>query len=120
MRSRFRFSIRLLLVLPLLVAIWLAGAKMTQRYGTTQVSQWLAAKDREGTYATYEAPFLLSTGTIRLVSGTQAETNKQYYLWLFGAVLQIPLNRKFNDTIGPGNSFSDIGVRRLQNAWERK
>ncbi len=48
-----------------------------------------------------------------MVDTNIVQPKEQYFLWLFGTVLELPFERHFTDTIGPENSMMEIAERRL-------
>ena len=114
MKLRPRFSLRTLLLLPVCVGLFFALGAITRTYGTPQMKTWLKENDGGGR-ALYEGPLLFSQASLGMApkSLTVTQTKERYFLWLFGAVYELPFERTYVDTIGPGNSIDDIAKRRL-------
>ena len=114
MKLRPRFSLRTLLLLPALVGLFYLFGQFTRNHGTPQVNTWLK-ENRSGGKAIYEGPFLFSQASLSMApkSRTVTQTNERYFLWLGGPVFELPFQRNYTDTIGPGVSLNDIAEKRL-------
>lgn len=112
MKLRLRFSLRTLLLIPVCVGLVFALGQITRTYGTPQMHAWMK-ENRNGQHAVYEGPLLFSVSKIKFSSNSVAHTERCYYLWLLGAVLEFPLKRHYDDIIGPESSTIDIMERRL-------
>ncbi|MEZ6151851.1 MAG: hypothetical protein R3C09_17225 [Pirellulaceae bacterium] len=112
MKSRLRFSLRTLLLIPVCVGLIFALGQLTRTYGTPDMHAWMK-ENRNGQHTAYEGPLLFSASKIKFSSNNVAHTERTYYLWLLGAVLEVPLKRHYDDRIGPGNSTIDIMERRM-------
>ena len=71
-------------------------------------------ENRNGRSVIYEGPLLFSQSSLSPRSPTVTQTEERYFLWIFGAVLELPFRRHYTDTILPGNSIMDIAERRLR------
>lgn len=114
MKARLRFSLRTLLLIPVCVGLFFALSQITRSYGTPQMQAWMK-ENGNGQSAVYEGPLLFSVTRVKFSSKNPsvAHTERSYYLWLVGAVLELPLKRNYDDIIGPGNSIIDITERRM-------
>ena len=95
-RLRLRFSIRTLLVLPLLVAMYFALAAATKRYGREDVAR-VFETEHGGGLPGYVAPLIFEHWTMRATGGPNASPNAEvtahYYVWFFGYVWHTPYVR---------------------------
>ncbi len=112
MKPRLRYSLRTLLLIPVAIGLFFAIGQITRSYGTPQMKEWMK-ENRNGRHVHYERPLLFSLATLRPKSPNVVQTKEQYFLWLFGTVLELPFERHFTDTIGPENSMMEIAERRL-------
>ncbi|KAA5538930.1 hypothetical protein FYK55_26195 [Roseiconus nitratireducens] len=112
MKLRPQFSLRVLMILPVFVGLFFACGSLTRTYGTDQVKVWLEQKGNGGR-PMYEAPLLFSKAKLAMKSPTQTITTECYFVWLFGPVFEVPFERTYIDSIGPGVTVNDIAKRRL-------
>ncbi|WP_235909059.1 hypothetical protein, partial [Roseiconus nitratireducens] len=95
-RLRPRFSIRTLLILPLLVAVYFALDAATKRYGPDDVARVFEA-EHGGGLPGYVAPLIFEHWTMNATAGPNASPNSEvtahYYVWFFGYVWRTPYVR---------------------------
>ncbi|QDS92372.1 hypothetical protein FF011L_11150 [Roseimaritima multifibrata] len=101
-----RFSLKLLLAVPLLVAVYLAVGKATREYGPNAVASFLDVEQGYGNPG-YVAPFVLEFWTMS-TDGSTADVRMDYYLWLFGWVIETPISRTQTTAMGPTRKIGDI------------
>ena len=105
---RPRFSLKVLLLLPLLVGLVLMSAIMTRQHGEASVEKWLLQKNGAHGDVVYEAPLLISEtkrdstivqNNLNGVIISEGEIRKHYYMWLFGATIKLPYSKQIPDPI---------------------
>lgn len=105
-RSAPRFSLKLLLAVPLFVAAYLAAGTATREYGAKAVASSLNVKQGFGNPG-YVAPFVLEYWTMS-TNGRTADVRMDYYIWIFGWVNETPISRTKTTTMGPTRNIGDI------------
>ena len=113
-KLRMRFSLKTLLVLPVLVGAFFALHQLSDRYGRHHVQAWLAENEPEGFgRVQYEFPLVFSEGYLDIgLNPNTTETYKTYYLWLLGPTFEL-WDATYIDQIDKNNSLNDIAKRRL-------
>lgn len=91
---RIRFSLRFLLLLPILVAAYFACGPVTSTRGVHDVARHLTEQN-DGLYVApdYKAPLLLEFSVIDgRPQGVPPRMSRhtEYYFWLFGYVAKLP------------------------------
>lgn len=93
-RKATRFSIRSLLVVPVLVGVYFACGPPTKSRGVADVTAYQRANDLHQISPNYVAPLVLKcwVSTRDEANGTTTKTTT-YYVWFFGFVKQLPFDR---------------------------
>lgn len=90
---RLKFSLRSLLALPLIVAIYFVLGGPTKRSGLRDVEQFVLYKDDSRQPARYHSPLLVTVSetdfSVTLPDQFAMETKTTYYFWLFGFVMPL-------------------------------
>lgn len=89
-RRRFRFTLKLLLSLPLIVAAYLALGPATNSLGVKDVGKILGEHNGSPTAM---APLLLKHSVIHVDIPVMSQTT-HYYFWFFGFVAKLPYKRQ--------------------------
>lgn len=88
-RSCFKFSLKFVLLLPLVVAAYFALGPVTHSLGVRDVGGVLS---KTGDEPRVVAPLLLKHSVIS-VHAPEMSRKTDYYVWLFGVVAKIPYTR---------------------------
>lgn len=97
----FRFRLRTLLLIPLLLAVYLALGGPTKTLGVRDVSERLT-RENNGRVITaeYFAPLVLKLPVISVRSEPgkphQLITKTDYYFWLFGLTAKVPYRFEYS------------------------
>lgn len=112
-----KVALRFLLIIPIFGAGFVAFRQCTIRYGQEDVTQYVAAHPEHGTAnAKYFLPFILECSALGWGEDAKtAITNRWYYLWVFGFVCELPIQRQQVDAVTSERTFSDIADERLLN-----
>ena len=108
-----RFSIRTLLLLSVLVALFFAANGATKKYGTEDATAWLKEHRTGHVVALHKGPLLVASGVSTTGPNSTVVTYERHYLWILGWVFELPWERKYVDKYNDGNSFNDIINLRL-------
>ena len=111
---RLRFSLRLLLVLPFLVACYLTLGTISKRYGRPRVAAVWRQNGDVG-YPLYVAPCIFEHCIFRPVpvNGVMhSEVTATYYVWAFGYVWKMPFER-IDSTPHTGSMSADELINEL-------
>ncbi|TWT56080.1 hypothetical protein CA85_45530 [Allorhodopirellula solitaria] len=119
-----RFSLRFVLTIPLLLAVYLACGVATKTSGVDDVTNYLSLLDSDVAFPEaafvstklkefgppeYYLPFVLERVTVvGEPFGNTVTTDRSYYAWVFGHVYQLPVTRRFADRRTATRTFSMI------------
>ncbi len=93
-RKLLRFSLRSLLIAPLLVGMYFACGYPTKTMGAKDVAAYQRANNLHQISPSYVAPFVLKCWvSTRNRPNRTTTTETTYYLWIFGYVKQLPFDR---------------------------
>ena len=109
---RPRFTIRTLFLVMLCAAVFLVVRRSTQKYGKPQLQNWLINTNESCGEISYVCPLILRETNMYFdtdrAGNNILETNKHYYLWLFGSIVRMPYDRNYTDVIPQNLSDADF------------
>lgn len=112
--KRPRFSLKVLLALPVLVALYIAAGSATRNYGIPRISDaygnnaYVAPFVTEGMEFASVGRFDMETGKGIEVNGGKLEMSISYYGWFFGIVWRHPFTRQVTEPVPYGALIGEI------------
>ena len=107
-KRRFRFSLRVMVVLTFLFAIYFAHGPATRTTGVKDVKQ---LSDRSYTLTRPLAPLLIERRMVGarftpVAQKPEEYCRTEYFIWIHGYVLQLPFKGEETRQLTPGVSYS--------------
>ena len=104
-RKVLRFSLRSLLIAPVIVGVYFACGPPTKSSGVTDVTEYQRANNLHQITPNYVAPCVLKCWvSTRNPANRTTTTKTTYYVWFFGYVKLLPFDREETEIDLVGNA----------------